>query len=269
MTNLKYPSIKQAFQILGFIIVLTVLIGIPLDLINKSILNLNDSFVNMISYSIPILIASTRYLKRRKIANQDEYLIKQEKISIPILLSLIAFLLLITIFTEPIDNLLPVPDWFNEIMLKVVSTDIYSFITVVVIAPIFEELILRGVILDGFLKSYNPRKAILLSAFAFGLFHLNPWQFVPAFIGGLYLGWIYYRTQSIIPCIVIHSVNNLIAFLMLVYDPNYTLIKFFDGNMLSYFLTILISIILFTFGIRVLNEKMKSTHNISYPRGVE
>lgn len=269
MTKLKYPSIKQTFQVLGFIIVLTVLIGIPLDLINKSILNLNDSFVNMISYSIPMLIASTRYLKRRKIANQDEYLIKQEKVSIPILLSLIAFLLLIIIFTDPIDNLLPVPDWFNEIMLKFVSKDIYSFITVVIMAPIFEELILRGVILDGFLKSYNPRKAILLSAFAFGLFHLNPWQFVPAFIGGLYLGWIYYRTQSIIPCIVIHSVNNLTAFLMLVYDPNYTLTKFFDGNMVSYFLTILISIILFTFGIRVLNEKMKSTHNISYPCGAE
>lgn len=269
MTKLKYPSIKQTFQILGFIIVLTVLIGIPLDLINKSILNLNDSFVNLISYSIPILIASTRYLKRRKIANQDEYLIKQEKISIPILLSLIAFLLLIIIFTDPIDNLLPVPDWFNEIMSKFFSKDIYSFITVVIMAPILEELILRGVILDGFLKSYNPRKAILLSAFAFGLFHLNPWQFVPAFIGGLYLGWIYYRTQSIIPCIVIHSVNNLTAFLMLVYDPNYTLTKFFDGNMVSYFLTILISIILFTFGIRVLNEKMKSTHNISYPHGAE
>lgn len=261
----KYPSIKQAFQILGFIIVLTVLIGIPLDLLNKSITNLSDSLVNLISYSIVILIVSTRYLKRRKIANHDGYLIKQEKTSIAILLSLIAFLLLIIIITDPIDNLLPVPDWFNKIMLKVISKDLYSFITVVILAPIFEELIMRGVILDGFLKSYNPRKAILLSAFAFGLFHLNPWQFVPAFIGGLYLGWIYYRTQSIIPCIVIHSVNNLTAFLMLVYVPNYTLIKFFDGNMIIYFLTILFSTIIFTLGIRLLNEKMKSTHKISYP----
>lgn len=260
----KYPSIKQAFQILGFIIVLTILIGIPLDLLNKSILNLSDSFVNLISYTIPILIASTRYLKRRKIANQDDYLIKQEKISIPIFLSLIAFLLLIIIFTDPINNLLPVPDWFNEIMLKLVSKDIYSFITVVILAPIFEELILRGVIIDGFLKSYNPRKAILLSAFAFGLLHLNPWQFVPAFIGGLYLGWIYYRTQSILPCIVIHSANNLIAFLMLVYDPNNILSKYFNENKMIYFSIILISITLFTVGIRVLNEKIETHHNFLY-----
>lgn len=261
----KYPSIKQSFQILGFIIVLTVLIGIPLDLLNKSFLNLSDLLVELISYSIVMLIVSIRYLKRRMIANQDDYLIKQEKTSIPVLLSLVAFQLLIIIFTDPIDNFLPVPDWFNEIMSKIISKDIYSFITVVILAPIFEELILRGVILDGFLKSYNPRKAILLSAFAFGLFHLNPWQFVPAFIGGLYLGWIYYRTQSIIPCIVIHSVNNLTVFLMLVYDPNFTLTKFFDGNMISYFLTILISIIIFTLGIRVLNEKIKSINNSKLP----
>ncbi len=261
----KYPSIKQAFQILGFIIVLTVLIGIPLDLLNKSILNLSDSLVNLISYSIPILIASTRYLKRRKIANQDDYLIKQEKISIPTLLSLIAFLLLIIIFTDPIANLLPVPDWFNEIMLKFISKDIYSFLTIVILAPVFEELILRGVILDGFLKSYNPRKAILLSAFAFGLFHLNPWQFVPAFIGGLYLGWIYYRTESIIPCVVIHSVNNLTAFLMLIYSPNYPLFELFGGNKMNYLLAIVISITLFTVGIRVLNKKIKSTFNGKLP----
>jgi hypothetical protein len=260
----KYPSIKQAFQILGFIIFVTILIAVPLNLL-KSILNLSDSLVNLISYSIPILIASTRYLKRRKIANQDDYLIKQEKISISILLSLIAFLLLIIIFTDPINNLIPVPDWFNDLMIKVVSKDIFSFISVVIFAPIFEELILRGVILDGFLKSYNPRKAILLSALAFGLFHLNPWQFVPAFIGGLYLGWIYYRTQSIIPCIVIHSINNLIAFLMLSYDPNFTLTKFFDGSMMTYFFIILISITLFTVGIRVLNEKIKCTYNSKMP----
>src|SRR5665648_973796 len=227
----KYPSISQAFKILGFIIVLTVLIGIPLELLNEHILKLSDSLVNLIMYSIPIL------------------------------LSLIAFLLLIIIFTGPIDYLLPVPDWFNEIMSKFVSEDIFSFITVVIMAPILEELILRGVILDGFLKFYNPRKAILLSAFLFGLFHLNPWQFVPAFIGGLYLGWIYCRTKSIIPCIVIHSINNLTAFLIIVYDPNDKLSNYFDENKVIYIFIILISITIFTLGIRVLNEKLKSTHN--------
>ena len=261
----KYPSISQAFKILGFIIVLTVLIGIPLELLNERIFKLSDSFVNLIIYSIPIIIASVRYLKRRKIANQDDYLIKQEKISIPILLSLIAFLLLIIISTDPIDYLLPVPDWFNEMMLKFISKDIYSFITVVIMAPILEELILRGVILDGFLKFYNPRKAILLSAFLFGLFHLNPWQFVHAFIGGLYLGWIYYRTKSIIPCIVIHSINNLTAFLIIVYDPNDKLSNYFDENKVIYIFIILISITIFTVGIRVLNEKLKSTHNGKIP----
>ena len=47
---------------------------------------------------------------------------------------------------------------------------------------------------------------------------------------------------------------------MLIYVPDFTLTKFFDGNKVTYFLTILICITLLSEGIRVLNEKIKSTH---------
>lgn len=245
-------------------ILLEILIGISLDLVNKYTLKLDESIVYLISYFIANLVIAIRYLKKRKAANQDDYYVKSKKVSISLLLFIIGLLLLVIVVIDPLENLLPVPDWFLKIMSKVLSNDIYSFVSVVILAPIFEELICRGIILDGFLKKYSPRKAILWSSLIFGLMHLNPWQFMGAFVGGLYIGWIYYRTQSIISCMLIHSVNNMIAFLLYNYFPNYTLTKLLLDNKLYYFLVILISGGLLFWGIGILNKKIKSTHNTQY-----
>ncbi|MBY5958929.1 CPBP family intramembrane metalloprotease [Membranicola marinus] len=64
--------------------------------------------------------------------------------------------------------------------------------------------------LDGFLRLYSPKKAILYSSFLFGLVHMNPWQFITAMVGGVFMGWVYYRTKNLFLCILIHFVNNFI-----------------------------------------------------------
>ncbi|MCP3933238.1 MAG: CPBP family intramembrane metalloprotease [Bacteroidetes bacterium] len=81
----------------------------------------------------------------------------------------------------------------------------------VIIGPVCEEIIFRGIILEGFFKKYKPNKAILFSALIFGLIHFQPLQVIPAFFIGLVLGWIYFKTQSLWVCIGIHVLNNLIA----------------------------------------------------------
>jgi membrane protease YdiL (CAAX protease family) len=252
----KYPSINQVLRLFGYIILLTILVIIPLEIINDQLFKLNESLIGLIAYSIPLLFASIRYLKRRKSINQDNYWIRKEKISLPVFLLIIGVLLLIIIVLDPLENILPVPDWFTELMSKMISKDIFGFITVAIMAPIFEELICRGIILDGFLKIYSPRKAILWSSLIFGIMHLNPWQFIGAFLGGLYLGWIYHRTQSIIPCIVIHAVNNTIAFLFISLCPDFTWSNLFGGNPWYYFSLVMIAEIFMLYGILILDKKM-------------
>ncbi len=97
-----------------------------------------------------------------------------------------------------------------------------TFLTMVVAAPIFEELIFRGIILDGLLKRYKPLKSILVSAMLFGLVHLNPWQFVTGFIIGIFCGWVYYNTRSLLACILIHAAANVTGFFMrfIIHDVN-------------------------------------------------
>jgi membrane protease YdiL (CAAX protease family) len=82
---------------------------------------------------------------------------------------------------------------------------------VVVVGPICEEFILRGVVLRGLLRRMTPNRAILLSAFLFSLMHLNPWQAIATFVIGLLLGWAYVRTRSLGLCIVAHVANNALA----------------------------------------------------------
>jgi len=132
----------------------------------------------------------------------------------PVLIVLVGCNILII---DPLVSLIPGAEWFSELMSDSLKPDWPSFISIVLVAPFFEEFILRGIVLEGFLKNYEPKKAIVTSALIFGVLHLNPWQFVGAFLMGLLLGWVYYRTRSLIPCIFIHLVNNLVAFLAFIY----------------------------------------------------
>ena len=78
-----------------------------------------------------------------------------------------------------------------------------------IFGPIVEEIGFRGLVLDGLLKTRcRPWVAILISAVAFGLLHGFWANFVTATLFGILAGWLYWRTGSIIPGIIIHITNN-------------------------------------------------------------
>ena len=83
-----------------------------------------------------------------------------------------------------------------------------SFLLVAIFAPIFEEWLCRGMVLRGLLTKMKPGWAIVVSALFFALIHLNPWQALNAFIIGVIMGIVYYRTGSLLLTMLIHFVNN-------------------------------------------------------------
>jgi len=119
-----------------------------------------------------------------------------------------------SVLAEALVSLIPMPERFSELLARMVTFDFPGYMMIGVAAPILEELIFRGVILRGFLKNYSPRKAIIWSAIIFGVAHMNPWQFVAAFLISLVIGWIYWQTRSIWPGIFIHFINNSMSFLI-------------------------------------------------------
>ncbi len=78
-----------------------------------------------------------------------------------------------------------------------------------IFGPIMEEICFRGLVLDGLLKTRcRPWLAILISALLFALLHGLGANFVTALLFGILVGWLYWRTGSIIPGIIIHITNN-------------------------------------------------------------
>ena len=100
---------------------------------------------------------------------------------------------------------------FNENFIN--NYFILALIYIAIMPCIFEELFFRNIILYGFIQNYSTRKSILISALLFGLIHLNPSQIIYAFILGIFLAWIFIKTKSILLCMYLHFLNNLIFLL--------------------------------------------------------
>ncbi|HMG09671.1 MAG TPA: CPBP family intramembrane glutamic endopeptidase [Mucilaginibacter sp.] len=116
---------------------------------------------------------------------------------------------------EEVSSLIPMPAYVQKLFENAFTKNVFSLVTVIIAAPIMEEILCRGILLKGLLKNYSPQKAILISAIFFGVMHLNPWQALPAFCAGLFLGWVFYKTQSVIPGMIIHATINATASLFL------------------------------------------------------
>lgn len=116
-------------------------------------------------------------------------------------------------------EIIRLPD-LNQSLFLEMKDSIPGIISIAVIAPAFEELFFRGAIEKHLLQKWDkPAYAILVSALIFGLIHGNPAQIPYAFILGLLLGWFYFRTGSLIPCIVIHFINNALSVTLMITLP--------------------------------------------------
>ncbi|MFU0515123.1 CPBP family intramembrane metalloprotease domain-containing protein [Gardnerella sp. DNF01162] len=82
-----------------------------------------------------------------------------------------------------------------------------TFIFVVILAPIVEEWLFRKQLLSR-LRAYGEKRAIVFSALAFALFHMNIFQFFYAFGLGLVFGYIYIRTSKLSYSIFLHMIVN-------------------------------------------------------------
>jgi len=86
-------------------------------------------------------------------------------------------------------------------------------IIIIGIAPIIEELFFRGYIYQVIKKYTSTRWASVIGATIFALFHLEFQVFIPIFILGLVLNWIFEKSGSLWTPIAFHMINNTFAYL--------------------------------------------------------
>src|SRR6056297_2183091 len=223
-TNKFYPTISQGFGILLLFILISMLTGMIVAVGNLS----NNERLITILTSFSYLIAAGGTLLiiiRQKKRIQPDYPVFVNKRTHPvtIIFSLLSALAII-ILSEPLISMLPVSDFYKEMITRLNQKGISILLMTVVFAPVLEELIVRGIILEGFLRNYSPWTAIILSSLIFGILHFNLVQFVGAFILGMFIGWVYYQTRNLLLPVLIHFTNNLLS---------YILVYFTDSNPLD------------------------------------
>lgn len=111
----------------------------------------------------------------------------------------------------------------------------WGYVAIGILAPLAEEIVFRGAILRtllGMMSKKNHWVAIMISAVLFGAAHGNAAQFVNSLLMGLLLGWMYYRTKSLVPGILMHWINNTMAYVLsnLLPQSDGKLIDLFHGD---------------------------------------
>jgi len=218
MDNKIYPTIKHAILLclllLGIQLGLGLIIGVLQYIFNISenspIAGVLYILTSVISFVIVLLIG---FKKTKQNFNE---VFKINNVSFFLWIATIVFSIGFVILSSELDNIfyyfLPMPEWFTGLFgtLMVGQPLIISIIYIGLVAALSEELFFRGLILDGFSRNYSKSKAIIVSAILFGIIHLNPWQFISAFIMGLIMAWILIESKSIWLCIYFHLFNNLL-----------------------------------------------------------
>lgn len=90
-----------------------------------------------------------------------------------------------------------------------------AFVTLVVLAPVGEELLFRGFLFKGLKTKLDYRVAIFLSAALFGLAHGQINVGFDTFVLGVFLAWLLHKTDNIFIPIALHAAKNLLAFLLI------------------------------------------------------
>jgi sodium transport system permease protein len=97
---------------------------------------------------------------------------------------------------------------------------LWIVLALAVVPGICEEFFFRGMFFTSLRQVTTPWRTIVATAVLFGLFHvvaatvLAPERFLPSTFLGLVLGWVRYRTGSVLPCMLLHAVHN--GFILLV-----------------------------------------------------
>jgi membrane protease YdiL (CAAX protease family) len=92
------------------------------------------------------------------------------------------------------------------------ESPVWFFIVGVILAPIVEEIFFRGFLFQGFRQKYGWVTAMLLSSAIFGVAHMDLVALIPTFILGNVLAYVYHRSNSVWPGVILHFIVNGMGF---------------------------------------------------------
>ena len=108
-------------------------------------------------------------------------------------------------------------------LFELLDTPVWFFLVGAILAPLVEEIFFRGFLFQGFRARYGWVAGMLLSSAIFAIAHLDPVSLLPTFILGNLLAYLYHRSNSIWPGVILHVLVNtfgLVSVYVLTQYPN-------------------------------------------------
>lgn len=150
-------------------------------------------------------------------------LFRLNPVPLPVILISIPIGLALTVIGDELDRLIgmliDVPPWVYEMMHPLKASGFGDWVLIligaVLVAAVAEEVLFRGFLQVTLERKGDVTRAVLLSSITWTLVHQNPYWAPEIFIQGVFIGYLAWRTNSIIPAVIVHGLNNLIGVYML------------------------------------------------------
>jgi len=205
---------------------------------------------------VPVLI----YIKRKNFNFRDSFrlnFISRDIIYTTVFIS-VGAMILSDELNILIGMIIPIPDSFLQIEALLKPKDPFALvlliITIVIIAPIGEELLFRGFLQKGLEKAWDDvTRAILFSSLFFAVIHFNPFWIIQIYFLGVLLGFLSWKTNSIIPCIIFHMIINATSLFFTSIEDSIEPIILWNGHINP--ILIFIGIVSFWYGFKRLNTR--------------
>ena len=134
------------------------------------------------------------------------------------------------------------------------TLQLYRVFSVLVLAPILEEIFFRYYLFGGLLKRYKISTALITSSILFALVHVDSLKsirnIVPAFIFGVITCLVYFRTKNILNSIILHVFANTIWFMTVLFAKQYSNLIKLTGYGVMFWTAFLTGIMLLWIGLR-------------------
>lgn len=166
----------------------------------------NVEFVRLLSYSVAMLLSLVLFrLYMRKRGSRRVVMYKAEGFNPIVILSGVVILISLSVLLAPLNDILPTDS-------REFGDSVWTLIMVVAVAPIFEEVLFRGMLYNMLRETCPPFVSALLASVIFGVVHLEPVVVIEGVLVGLLFSYVYLRTKSIIAPIILHICNNILAY---------------------------------------------------------
>lgn len=263
MNESRFPEPIEALMVVLSAFCSIILIGLLYNLFMNSTFDINQVDKNMQIFFIfgsslflfvPLIYARYRQFEIKK-------LFRFNPVSFTIIIQSILIGLSLTILSDELDRIIkifiPLPEWLNEQLEPLQAGNAFELILIVIgavfVAAIAEEGLFRGFLQYSLEKRGDVTRAVILSSITWTMIHMNLYWAIQLFLMGIVIGYIAWRTNSIIPAAIIHSINNLIGVLFLNFDLD-PFMQWYEWNEHVSPMVVVISAVILVFSIKNIKQ---------------